>query len=140
LHQITTDELTAYQTERRKDEVANRTINAEVPELISRLWKRAKLWRVDRGELGEADFSWSALKLDIPKHRTRSASRIEEMRLMRKLRLDYRAIVRFAVMSGLRRRALILKRDQIDWQEMVIEYAKKSKHTGDKGWLPITPD
>lgn len=136
LHTITTDELTRYQTERRKDGVSNRTINAEVPELTSRLFKRArKLWRVDVGE----EIDWSDLKLPLPMHRTRTASRLEEVKLLRALRLDYRPLVRFALLSGLRRTALLIRRDQIDWDEMVLEYEKKSKRTGNKGWLPITP-
>ena len=135
LHHLTTDELTTYQTERRKDGVANRTINAEVPELLSRMFTRAKLWRVD---LGEA-IDWRALKLTLPHHRVRAATRLEEVKLLRALRRDYRPIIRFALLTGLRRAALLLKRDQLDWDNMVLHYPKKSKHTGDLGWLPITP-
>lgn len=137
LHHITTDDMTRYQTERRKDGVANRTINAEVPELISRLYKRAKkLWKVDVGE----PIEWGDLKLTLPQHRTRAASRAERIILLRSLRMDYRPIIRFALMSGLRRTALLLKRNQLDWDYSVLTYGKKSKHTGDKGWLPITPE
>lgn len=136
LHHITTNELLAYQTERRKDGVANRTINAEVPELISRLYKRARLWKVDIGD----PIEWNELKLPLPQHRTRAASRAERVMLLRKLRRDYRPIIRFALITGLRRAALLLNRDQLDWTAMVLTYGKKSKHTGDKGWLPITPE
>lgn len=134
LSRITANELTKYQSDRRQDGVANRTINAEVPELLSRVYKRAKLWGVNLGEPVE----WSALKLSVPKHRTRAASRLERVKLMRALRLDYRPIVRFALASGLRRSALLLRKSQVDFDAGVIEYAKKSRHTGDKGWIPIT--
>ena len=135
LHHLTTDELTTYQTERRKDGVANRTINAEVPELISRMFTRAKMWRVDLGE----PIDWRSLKLPIPRHRVRAATRPEEVKLLRALRLDYRPIIRFALITGLRRSALLLKRDQLDWGNMILHYPKKSKYTDDIGWLPITP-
>lgn len=98
--------------------------------------KRARLWRVNQGEL--ATFDWGDLKLPLPQHRSRTASRKEEVMVLRKLRADYRPIIRFALLSGLRRSAFLLRRDQLDWDEMVLEYKKKSKHTGDKGWLPIT--
>ena len=149
LSRLTTDDLTRYQSQRRRDMVkrkgelqpiGNRTVNAEVPELLSRVYDRAKLWRVDRGELGEKDFDWSKLKLGVPQHRTRAASRLERIRLFRSLRLDYRPIMRFALRTGLRKTALLVKRDQIIWDAGVFWYPKKSKHTGDRGWLPITPE
>ena len=61
------------------------------------------------------------------------------MRLLRALRRDYRPIIQFALVTGLRRAALLLKRAQLDWDNMILHYPKKSKYTGDIGWLPITP-
>lgn len=136
LHHITIDKLSGYQTLRRKDGVSNRTINAELNELLARVYKRAAtLWKIDVGE----PIAWAALKLPVPRHRIRSASRREELMLLRKLRRDYRPLVRFALLTGLRKNALLLKRRQIDWDNLLLEYPKKSRHTGDKGWLPITP-
>jgi integrase len=141
LSQITTDDLTAYQARQKRERrgrgggpISNRTINSEVPETISAIYRQAELWKVNLGE----PINWKRLKLPLPQHRSRTASRREEIMLLRRLRPDYRPIIRFAIMSGLRKAALLLRRDQLDWDEMVLEYPKKSKHTGDKGWLPIT--
>lgn len=143
LSQITSDDLVVYQSQARRTRkghrgkpISNRTINGEVPELIGAIYKRAKLWKVNRGELG--DFEFSQLKLALPAPRARTASRREEVLVLRNLRRDYRPIIRFAILSGLRRAQLLLTDDNLDWDQRVLEYTKKSKHTGNKGWLPIT--
>lgn len=138
LDQLTTDDLLKYQTDRRKS-VSNRTVNAEVPELLRRVIKRAKMWGVDQGDLGASDYDWSSLKLELPAHRTRSASREEQARLLWSLRKDYRPIIIFALRTGLRKKALLVERDQIDWDTHTLRYRKKSKRTNDIGLLPLTP-
>lgn len=135
LHLIDSNTLTQYQTERRKDGVSDRTVSAEVPELLRRVFTRAKMWKVD---LGDEEIDWRSLKLSRPQHRTRAGSRREMIVLLRKLRPDYRPIIRFALVTGLRRQALMVRQRQLDWDNMVMWYPKKSKHTGDMGWLPIT--
>jgi integrase len=138
LSRLTLSDLMEYQVRRRR-EVANRTVNGEVPELIRPLIKRARKWGIDVGELGKlTNDEWSELKLPTPKHRTRSASRAEAALLLSKLRKDYRPIILFALKSGLRKAGLLVKRNQVDFHNHVLRYAKKSKTTGDIGWLPLT--
>lgn len=134
LDQLTVDDLLRYQTERRK-KVSNRTVNAELVELLRRVMKRARMWGISVPE----EFDWNAIKLERPAHRTRSASRNEQARLLCALRKDYRPIILFALKTGLRKQALLIKRSQIDWDAGTIWYTKKSKRTNDLGWLPITP-
>lgn len=137
LSQLTTDDFTRYQTFRRSQGVANRTTNMDMPETISRVLKRAKLWKV---ALPEEDFDWKELKLTLPKHRTRAGSRKEMTLYLRAFHYSLRPIIRFALLTGLRKAALIVRKSQVDWDNLVITYTKKSKHTGDLGWLPITAE
>lgn len=134
LDHITTNELTAYQAYRRKDGVKDRTISAEVPELLQRVYRRASLWRVELGE----EIDWKSMKIGHKRHRTRSASREEIARLLRQIRWDYRPIIRFALLTGLRKQALLLRRDQVQFESGQIIYGKKSKIHNDVGILPIT--
>lgn len=139
LSQLTMSDLMNYQVERRKDGVGNRTVNAEVPEIIRPLVKRARRWGVDLGELGQmTDADWSELRLQIPAHRTRAGTRAEMARLLVALRKDFRPVILFALKTGLRRSALLVRRNQIDWDNSELHYRKKSKRTNDIGWLPLT--
>lgn len=137
LSRITSEKLLRYQMQQRDDrQVANRTINAEVPELISRVLKRAASWGVALPTIEERD--WKALKLPVPASRIRVMTGDEEARFFKKLRADYHPIMRFAITTGLRRAALILRWEQIDLEEKVFWYVKKSKRTDNRGWLPLT--
>ncbi len=138
LSKLTVNDLLKYQ-QKRREEVAPRTVNGELVDLMRRAIKRAKHWNVERGELASPDFEWTDLQLEAPPDRNRHASRDEQARLLRSLRKDYRPLVLFALLTGLRRSALLVKKDQIDWVGRRIRYQKKSKKTNDTAWLPMTP-
>ena len=139
LSQLTLNDLLNYQTTLRKQGLANRTVNSYVVEIMRPVVKQSRKWGINRGPLADlTDDDWRELKLQLPSHRTRSGSRTEMALLLSKLRKDYRPILLFALKSGLRRSQLILKRDQIDWDNRVLSYKKKSKRSGDVGWLPLT--
>ena len=139
LSQLTLNDVLNYQTGLRKSGLANRTVNSYVVELLRPVIKQTRKWGINRGPLADlTGDDWAELKLPLPAHRSRSASRPETALLMSKVRKDYRPIVMFALLSGLRKSALLIKRNQIDWTNEVMWYPKKSKRTGDIGWLPLT--
>ena len=126
--------LSSYQSsERARREVVDRTISAEVPELLSRVCRRARLWGVNT-----PDIDWRELRLRSAAPRVRSLTEAEEVRLFANLRRDYHPIVHFALATGLRRSALLVRRDRVDLEAGVLTYDKKSKHTGNIGVLPLT--
>lgn len=131
---IDANALTKYQSaERTRRGVGDRTISAEVPELLSRVFRRARLWGV---ALPEVD--WASLRLRRSAPRVRELAESEEQALFRELRRDYHPIVRFALATGLRKSALLVRRDQVDFEAGVLRYDRKSKHTGNQGFLPLT--
>lgn len=146
LSQIGMSDLAEYQAKRRGQKnrrgklPSNRSINAEVPELIRRIYTRAaELWSDDARAiaLGPAR-KWADLKLRVPKGRTRELHADEEERLWEKLRVDYADVIEFAMITGLRRAALIIRWDQVDLEAGVIRYVRKSLHDNDIGILPIS--
>ena len=148
LSSITMSELAEYQARRRGQKTkhgkfpANRTVNAEVPELIARIYRRAKeVWSDKEGgtriALGD-DRDWRKLKLRVPKERRRELSADEEARLWGALREDYGEVIEFAIITGLRRSALLLDWSQVDLEAGKIVYARKSIEAGDIGELPIS--
>lgn len=148
LASIGMSELADYQARRRGEPnqrgelPANRSINAEMPELFRRIVTRAaKVWSdKERGERVETgpERDWSALKLRVPKGRTRELQAGEETALFEKLRDDYADIIEFAMVTGLRRAALILRWSQVDLDAGLIVYKRKSLHDNDLGTIPIS--
>lgn len=139
ISKLTMDDLLQYQTARRNSGVSNRTVNYEVPETIRPFFHHAQKWGVDTGELGQlSEPQWRELKLPLPPPRTRTATRDELRAFFQHIRPDYRPILVFELYTGLRRNALLMKRDQIRWEEQRFWYPKKSRLTGDIGWFPIT--
>jgi len=138
LSRVTMDDLLKYQVRRRKDGVANRTINSDVPESLRRVVVQARHWGVELGALGDPGFDWKALKQPLPAPRTRYATRPEKAKLLWHLRKEYRRIIMFALLSGLRKSALLLRKSQIDWDARVIRYNKKSRTRHTVASVPIT--
>ncbi len=146
LSEISMSDLAKYQARRRGQKTrfgrlpANQTINAECPDLIRRIFNRAEnAWsdedsRVNTG----ATKKWAELKLRRPKPRKRELSVQEEARLNEHLREDYADVIEFAMLTGLRRAALLLRWSQVDLDAGVITYERKSLHDDDIGFLPIT--
>lgn len=134
LDELTLADLHNYQERRKKDGVANRTVNSDVPETIRRVMRQARKWHVETPEI-----DWSELNLDLPRHRVRSLTRKEKARLLWAVRKDHRRLVYFAMRSGLRLSALILRKDQILWDLNLIQYKAKSKYENDTKFLPMPP-
>lgn len=146
LSAISMSDLTNYQARRRGQKTrrgtlpANRTINAECPELIARIFRRAEeLWSDEANplDLGPKK-EWAKLKLRVPKGRVRELSGDEETRLFAALRQDFHDIVEFAIITGLRRAALMLRWSQVDLNAGTITYDRKSLADEDIGTLPIS--
>jgi integrase len=148
LSAISMSDLAEYQARRRGQKnrhgrlPANRTINAEMPELLARIYRRAEeVWsdgeggrRIDTG----SPKKWAQLKLRVPKERVRELQPVEEAKLAEHLRDDYADIVQFAIASGLRRAQLILTWPQCDFDARVIHYQRKSIAGDDWAQLPMT--
>jgi integrase len=147
LSEITEAELITYAKSRqngqkryasgkvRKYSRAPSTINAEL-RLVHTLCRRARrLWKVNA-----ADLSMEDVLLREPDKRQRFLSIDEEEHLFQVLRPDMHAMVRFALITGLRvSNILTLTWDQVKWEERLIECHIKSKMPGGKvHFLPIT--
>lgn len=133
---ITMREFRAFIATRRGHGVSNATINRELG-VARRIWKLALSngYDVPVPETQHA-IVWSDLKLDEPKERVRELSREDEARLFAKLGPDLAAVVRFALLSGQRKSAVIgLRWDRVSLPEMRAEVHTK----GDK-WhsFPLT--
>jgi integrase len=96
---------------RRAEGVSPATVNRSVTEPLRAILARAALWgqRVARVE-------WGAHKLAEAQERIREASQAEETALFAALRPDFRPILRFLLITGLRRaEACGLKWSQVDF-------------------------
>jgi integrase len=135
LAEIDSDKLTAYVARRRGTisrrgkPLSNASVNREV-ELLRRVMRRAKLWKVDRGEeLPE----WCELLLPEAAERVRELSIEEEDRLFAALRPDYHPMVDFALRTGIRLANVIgLTWSQVDYDAGVIRLKLKSRQPGGK--------
>lgn len=137
LSDLSANLLLQYRTERAK-KVAPRTVNGDIIDLLRPFFKHARMWKVELGELGDRNFEWNQLKLETPSHRTRTYSKKEQSRLFDEMREDYEPIIRFALMTGLRKAAWFIKRSQIDWDNNVIFYKRKSKKANNVGVIAMT--
>jgi integrase len=108
-----------FVAKRRAQDVSNASINREIS-LAQRVWKMALSNGHDVPMPGtKGAIVWSDLKLDEPKERVRELSASEERRLFEHLSDDLAAVVRFAIMSGQRRGAIIgLRWDRVDMEAM----------------------
>jgi site-specific recombinase XerC len=138
LDEITYADLHDYVQRRKRDGVANRTVNSDVPESIRRAVRWARKWGVERGELGNPDFDWNDLKLDLPRHRIRWLTRREKAQLLWAIRKDYRRLLYFAMRSGLRLGGLLPHKDDVLWEHNLIRYKAKSKYENDTKFVPMT--
>lgn len=138
LDEITFTDCHDYVQRRRRDGVANRTVNSDVPESLRRVARWARRWSIELGELGDPSFSWKELRLDLPRHRVRFLSRTEKAKLLWAVRKDYRRLVYFAMLSGLRLSAMLVHKDDILWEPKLLRYKAKSRFENDTKFLPIT--
>lgn len=126
LSELTSDEISAYVARRRAD-VAPASVNREV-QLLRRVFRRAATtWRVDVGEMPD----WRPLLLPEPDGRKRELSRAEEQRLSAHLPDDFKPLVRFCILTGLRlMNAARLTWAQVDPDAGTIAVRVKSRKPG----------
>lgn len=114
------------------------TVNREI-ELLRRVVRRAdKVWKVNVGDMPE----WGGHLLPEPEERVRELTAEEEVLLFAELRADFRPLFGFALITGIRVGNLIrLKKNQVDWNAMVVRIRGKSKMPGGKTIsVPITQE
>ncbi len=129
-------DLRAFIAKRRGHGVSAASINREL-EVARRIWKLALSNGYDVPLPGtEGAIVWTELMLPEPRGRVRSLSIEDERKLFEHLGDDLGAVVRFAILSGQRKDAIVrLRWDRVDLQGMRAEVHTK----GDK-WhsFPLT--
>ncbi|MGU3387160.1 tyrosine-type recombinase/integrase [Methylobacterium sp. D53M] len=114
--------------------VAPATVNRSVTEPLRKILNRAKrVWKEPVAEI-----SWRDHFLREPKERIRELKAEEEARLFDTLRPDYHAVIRFALLTGLRLGEVWqLRWDDIDWGgRQVTVFGKGAKIAT----IPLPPD
>ena len=117
--------------------ISNATVNRDI-EALRRVWKRAaKLWKIEHGE----EPAWGQHLLPESDERVRDMTPEEEARLIDALREDYRPIVQFALMSGIRVGNLRdMMWEDVDYNAMAVRMMVKSRKQGGRNHaVPITP-
>jgi site-specific recombinase XerD len=111
--------------------VANATVNRSTTEVLKKLFTRAKAW----GIRFEREPDWKQHWLKEPQERVRELHGSEADQLDDATRDDYRPILEFTGVSGLRMNECLLRWPEVNWDARKIE--KKGK--GDKRvTVPIT--
>lgn len=136
LSTIDMKDFRAFIARRRGQGVKAASINREI-EVARRIWKLMLSNGYDVPAPGtEMAVNWSELMLPEPRGRVRSLSHDDERKLFEQLGDDLAAVVRFAILSGQRKDAIVrLRWDRVDLQGMRAEVHTK----GDK-WhsFPLT--
>lgn len=141
LHEITAAKLAQHITTERGrigrhgKLISNRTINHQLKKLRTLINRARKIWKVRTPEI-----EWSDLLLPVGEERVRAATPDEERRLLAELPADYRAVVLFAIATGLRRENVVgLTWADVDRQPGKIMIKTKSA-LPDRKWhrVPIT--
>lgn len=97
--------------QRQAEGVGPGTINRTVVDPLRAILRRAEVWgqKIARVE-------WGNHTLAEPKERVRELTEAEEKRLLDAMRPDYRPIIRFAILSGMRLAELVAMRwHHVDW-------------------------
>lgn len=135
LSEITPADLATYAA-RRRAMVSNRSVNAEIEHLRAVIRRATALWGVETPAL-----NWQSVLLEEAGEREHVLSEEEEDRLFAALRPDFHAMVRFALVTGVRLGNVVsLTWAQVDWDARTIVFRVKSKRPGgDLHYIPITP-
>jgi integrase len=135
LSEITASDLSTYAA-RRRLRLSNRSVNAELEHLRAVVRRASVLWGIETPAI-----NWQDLLLEEAGEREHVLSAEEEVRLFAALRPDYHAMVRFALITGLRLGNVIdLTWAQVDWDARTISFRVKSrKPGGELHYVPITP-
>jgi integrase len=135
LSEISAADLSTYAA-RRRAQLSNRSVNIELEHLRAVIRRASSLWGVETPTI-----AWQKFLLEEAGEREHVLSEEEEARLFAVLRPDYHAMVRFALVSGMRLGNIVsLKWRQVDWDARAIAIRVKSKKPGGEiRYLPITP-
>lgn len=117
--------------QRQAEKVAGSTVNRTVLEPLRAILRRAALW-------GQkvAKIEWAEHLLEEPKERVRELTDVEEKKLFSNLRPSYQAIVRFAVLSALRRHELLaMEWEHVDWGGRRLNLVGKGEVIG---FIPLS--
>lgn len=122
---------------RRRADIGDSSVNQEVRLLRSVMRRARDVWGVEIGAMPR----WSDLLLQEPEERVRELTADEERRLFTVMRQDFHALVRFCLLTGIRKaNAALLRWNQIDFVEGVVRLRTKSKRPGgDNHVVPLTP-
>lgn len=122
LRDVGPSKITEIITSRKLAGLKNATINRTVTEILRRVMFRA----VRRWEQQVRIIDWKDFMLPEPKERVRELRDHEEKKLFRKMRADYRPVLRFALASGLRLREVVgLRWKDIDWTSRTVSVLGK---------------
>ena len=133
---VRTSDFYGFIAKRRGQGVGPASINRELG-LARRLWKHMRATGHDVPAHGsENDIVWRDLMLDEPKERVRELSKDDEKRLFEALGDDLAAVVRFAMLSGQRRSAVI----GLKWSDVDLAQMTARVHTKGNVWhrFPLT--
>jgi integrase len=111
--------------------VSNATVNRSTTEVLKKLFTRAKAW----GVRFDKDPTWKDHWLKEPKERVRELRGDEGEKLDEATRDDYRPIMDFSNVSGLRLKECILRWAEVDWDAKLIVKLGKG---GQRITVPIT--
>ena len=114
--------------------VSNATVNRSVTEILKRILCRAS----SKWEQQVTPIDWGDMKLKEPKERVRELREGEEVALFERMREDYAPAVRFKMVSGFRKKEVVVLRwSDIDWSVKTIAVQGK----GDKpATIPLTTE
>ena len=110
--------------------ISNATVNRQLAKLRTLINRAGQVWHV---RVPAPPLRWRTLMLEEAQERVRALTPDEESRLMAALPEDYRAVVAFALATGLRRENVVgLTWAEVDLAAGVIETRIKSARPGRK--------
>lgn len=122
LRDLGPNRITEAIARRRGEGVKNSTVNRTVTDLLRTVLRRARL----KWEQTLPEIDWKELRLPEPKERVRELRDQEEVKLVAAMRTDYLPAIRFAILSGLRKRELMgLRWSDIDWMARTVSVLGK---------------
>lgn len=126
----------ATRAHRRQTMLSNRSINAEIEHLRAVLRRARDVWKWPTPTI-----EWQKIRLVETGEREHILSQDEDTRLFEELRVDFHAMVRFALITGQRLANVVgLTWRQVDWDAGIIAFRIKSKKPGGElHYLPLTP-
>lgn len=111
--------------------IAPATVNRSTTEVLKKLFTRAKAWRIQF----EHEPDWQLHWLKEPEERVRELHGGEADQLDDATRDDYRPILEFTAVSGLRMNECLLRWSEVNWDARMIEKQGKG---GTRVRVPIT--